>query len=270
MNLLIYRGEPIVSNYFIKIPKGELGPFSIDEIKRYALSCNTLIRTNGEHEWVAANRLVETTSLARDADKTSDRGIMHWGEFQKDGKTKNGYRQYSSILWDIPSDVSWEDSCALMPATVRGHKFSSPSRCKHDGLHMWGEFDVPDTAFSNPSSLGNFIGGNVQAEWMPDGRRMRLLRDFSYVDPHGIRWDAPADSIVDGASIPQSLWSIIGGPFEGVYRNASVIHDIACDLKVRPWTDVHWVFHEAMLASGVDPVMANIMFTGVWARGPRW
>ncbi|WP_340066461.1 DUF1353 domain-containing protein [Ascidiimonas aurantiaca] len=192
-----------------------------------------------------------------------------WGDFQKDGQSKPGYRQYSSILWDIPSGVSWEDTCAHMPATVRGHYFHKPSRCIHNGLNMWGEFDVPDSTFSSPVSFGTF-SGEVEAQWLPDGRRMQILRDFSFTDPHGIQWVTPAGWIVDGASIPQELWGIIGGPFSGKYRKASVIHDYACDRRNRPWTDVHWVFHEAMLASGVDLLKAQTMFAGVWARGPRW
>jgi Protein of unknown function (DUF1353) len=41
----------------------------------------------------------------------------------------------------------------------------------------------------------------------------------------------PAGAIVGGASIPQVFWSIIGGPFEDKYREASVIHDYYCEQK---------------------------------------
>src|SRR5712692_9140850 len=34
------------------------------------------------------------------------------------------------------------------------------------------------------------------------------------------------------ASIPRAFWSVIGGPLEGQYRNASVFHDVACDQKI--------------------------------------
>ena len=46
--------------------------------------------------------------------------------------------------------------------------------------------------------------GTVQTEWLDDGRKMRLLSDFSYVDPKQVRWKAPKDAVVDGASIPNS------------------------------------------------------------------
>jgi hypothetical protein len=116
---------------------------------------------------------------------------------------------------------------------------------------------------------GRFIG-KVQTEWLDDGRRMRLLSRFSYVDPDERQWHAPAKWIVDGASIPQAGWSIIGGPFEGRYRAASVIHDVACVQKERPWEAVHQAFYYAMLASGVEVTTAKLMFAAVYHGGPRW
>ncbi|MGB7623659.1 MAG: DUF1353 domain-containing protein [Terriglobia bacterium] len=116
---------------------------------------------------------------------------------------------------------------------------------------------------------GSFIG-KVVTEWLDDGRKMKLLEPFAYIDPVGSKWDAPKGWIVDGASIPQIAWSVIGGPFEGPYRNASVIHDVACDQKQRPWRDVHRAFYTAMLAAGVDPIKAKIMYGAVYQFGPRW
>ncbi len=64
---------------------------------------------------------------------------------------------------------------------------------------------------------------------------MTLLSELRYIDPDGVVWIAPAGSVVDGASIPRVLWSFMGGPFDGKYRNASVLHDVAYDQKTRPW-----------------------------------
>lgn len=118
-------------------------------------------------------------------------------------------------------------------------------------------------------SFGSFVG-KVVAEWLDDGRKMKLVQPFAYIDPNGSRWDAPKGWIVDGASIPQIAWSVIGGPFEGSYRNASVIHDVACDQKQRPWRDVHRAFYTAMLAAKVDPIKAKVMYGAVYQFGPRW
>lgn len=119
------------------------------------------------------------------------------------------------------------------------------------------------------SAYGKFVG-RIAAEWDSGGRKMKLLEDFQYIGPDKLTWNAPAGSVVDGASIPQIAWSIIGGPFEGKYRDASVIHDIACDERSRPWQSVHEAFYTAMLARGVDVVQAKIMYAAVYHLGPRW
>ena len=98
---------------------------------------------------------------------------------------------------------------------------------------------------------------------------MRLLSPLAYFDPTGVEWNAPSGWVVDGASIPQVAWSFIGGPFEGKYRNASVIHDVGCDQKNRPWEAVHEVFYSAMLTSGVETWRAKIMYAAVYHFGPR-
>ena len=116
---------------------------------------------------------------------------------------------------------------------------------------------------------GHFIG-DVVAKWSPDGRNMVLTQPFVYVDPEGVRWEAPLDSVIDGASIPQFAWSIIGGPFEGKYRAASVIHDVACVNRSRPWATVHRAFYTAMLASGAARAQAKVMYAAVYHFGPRW
>ena len=80
-----------------------------------------------------------------------------------------------------------------------------------------------------------FYNGEPVTKWNPDGRTMTLLTELRYTDPKGNVWVAPIGSVVDGASIPRYLWSVMGGPFEGRYRNASVLHDVAYGDKKRPW-----------------------------------
>jgi hypothetical protein len=119
------------------------------------------------------------------------------------------------------------------------------------------------------SEYGTFIG-TVKAEWLDDGRKMKLLEDFLYVDQFQNQWSAPKDWVVDGASIPEFAWPIIGGPFEGKYRKASVIHDVECDRKLRPWETVHEVFYYAMRAADVSNIKAKVMYAAVYFFGPRW
>ena len=129
---------------------------------------------------------------------------------------------------------------------------------------------ISSTGWAQHNSQFGSFSGRVVTEWLPDGRRMKLLEQFSYTAPTGEQWRAPVGSIVDGASIPPWAWSLIGGPFEGRYREASVIHDVACDEKKRSWQSVHRAFYTAMRANGVAEMKAKKMFAAVYHYGPRW
>ncbi|MCP3916817.1 MAG: DUF1353 domain-containing protein [bacterium] len=99
---------------------------------------------------------------------------------------------------------------------------------------------------------------------------MQLVEDFTYVQATGLRWHAPSGSIVDGASIPRLLWSWPGAPFTGKYRRASVVHDVACQTKVRPWQSVHRMFYEACRCGGVGLFKASAMYAALYCFGPKW
>ncbi|MGZ5545402.1 MAG: DUF1353 domain-containing protein, partial [Limisphaerales bacterium] len=98
-----------------------------------------------------------------------------------------------------------------------------------------------DQTIPGATKWGHYDGEPV-TKWNPDGRTMTLLTELRYTDPHGQVWVAPIGSVVDGASLPRYLWSIMGGPFEGKYRNASVLHDVAYDEHKRPWQDCDRMF----------------------------
>ena len=116
---------------------------------------------------------------------------------------------------------------------------------------------------------GRYVGTPV-TKWLEDNRRMELLEKFGYIDSAGREWDAPKGWIIDGASIPQGLWTIVGSPFTGAYRNASIIHDVACDRRDREWEAVHRMFYDAMLDGGVGETRALFMYGAVYHFGPRW
>jgi Protein of unknown function (DUF1353) len=115
-----------------------------------------------------------------------------------------------------------------------------------------------------------YFNGEPVTKWNPDGRTMTLLTELRYTDPKGNVWVAPIGSVVDGASIPRYLWSIMGGPFEGQYRNASVLHDVAYGQKKRPWQDCDRMFYYAMRCSGVSAVEAKTMFYALYRFGHHW
>jgi hypothetical protein len=125
------------------------------------------------------------------------------------------------------------------------------------------------TATTSGASFGS-CGDPVDVRLDPDGRRVHLLVDVSYVDPVGIHWLAPKGSTVDGASIPRPFWSVIGGPWEGKYRFASILHDVACDERKRSWDQSATMFYNAMRCSGVNDLKAKTMYYAVYEFGPHW
>jgi hypothetical protein len=140
-----------------------------------------------------------------------------------------------------------------------------------EGINAEGSPEVTNAEESPsvPPKWGYYDGDPV-TKWNPDGRTMTLLTELRYTDPHGVEWVAPIGSVVDGASIPRYLWSIMGGPFEGQYRNASVLHDVAYGQKKRPWQDCDRMFYYAMRCSGVNAVEAKTMFYALYKFGHHW
>ena len=116
---------------------------------------------------------------------------------------------------------------------------------------------------------GSFIGP-LDLRLDPNGRDATLLAPFGYLDAAGKKWSVPKGVTVNGASIPQVLWSIMGSPWTGQYREGSVIHDYYCDVRTEPWRTVHRTFYASMLANGVGPTQAKLMYAAVYRFGPRW
>lgn len=120
--------------------------------------------------------------------------------------------------------------------------------------------------------FGRFIGDLI-TKWLVetgDDRLMEVMNDFSYQDAAVKLWTTPAGWKVDGASIPRLLWTIVGSPFTGDYRRASVIHDRYCDVRTEPSDAVHLMFYNACRADGVSLFDANTLYYGILAGGPSW
>lgn len=119
------------------------------------------------------------------------------------------------------------------------------------------------------SNWGHY-NGPIETRWEDDGINMVLLSELRYTDPYGEVWVAPAGARVNGASIPQAFWSLIGGPFDGKYRNASVLHDVAYTDQARPFEDADRMFYNAMRCSGVGVVTAKTMYYALRRHGRHW
>jgi hypothetical protein len=129
-------------------------------------------------------------------------------------------------------------------------------------------------AFTDNPSAGEF-SATPKIEFIDTpgapNRDVRVLEDFAFTEADtGVVWEAPAGSIVNGASIPRVLWTLVGSPFTGDYVYASIVHDVACDTRTRPWRDTHFMFYQACLAGGTRPGRAKLMYLAVRNFGPRW
>jgi len=148
--------------------------------------------------------------------------------------------------------------CALVP------DFVQPILCRHEVIESLafkkGSFQGPlDVRFMSVKSSDGYAIEMVQ-----------LLKPFSYKDSKGHAWEVPEGFISDGASIPEPLWAVVGGPYSGPYRDAAVIHDYFCYTKNRRWQDTHDVFLEAALNRGTPKWKAEYMYAGILWKGPRW
>ena len=116
--------------------------------------------------------------------------------------------------------------------------------------------------------------GDVDTRWLVHGgadREMELLSEFAFIDSQGYRWAAHRGERVDGASIPDQVWStVVGTPFIGDYRRASVVHDVACERHEKTSREAHRMFYEAMLADGTEKARALLFYTAVRLFGPQW
>lgn len=137
------------------------------------------------------------------------------------------------------------------------------------GGWLWGSYASTSQTVSNDPNSGRFLG-LPETTWLEDGRDMKLLKDFVFIDSRGRSWVAEKNTVVNGASIPKILWSATGGPLTGKFRNASIVHDAECDRMTAPSTDVHRMFYDACRAGGVGEQEAKRLYWAVSNFGPTW
>lgn len=124
------------------------------------------------------------------------------------------------------------------------------------------------------ASYGTF-SGEPQAAWLTEpkaDRRMALLEAFTFTDAQGRVWDAPKGHRVDGASIPRALWTLVGSPYTGDYRRASILHDVNCDRHPQDGPERRAgdeMFYAACRAGGCGRLEAKLLFLGV-RLGSSW
>lgn len=121
--------------------------------------------------------------------------------------------------------------------------------------HPYGYFAYPETGEPLPDDTPAIV-----TQWHPNGRDMMVCRDVLFVDPYGGRWRVPMGSVVNGQSIPRFFWRVVGSPFVGKARDASVIHDtLSMRLRIS-----HHVFWWAMRARGNGRINSWLKWAAVY------
>lgn len=117
----------------------------------------------------------------------------------------------------------------------------------------------------------DFVG---QLQFSPEGCETtgacRLKYDFGYIDPNGIGWVTVAGDLTDGASIPEWAQPFIGKPYDQSFIKAAVIHDHYCDRHVRPESQTHRAFYDALVEASVPPAKAKLMYYAVVVGATHW
>lgn len=130
-----------------------------------------------------------------------------------------------------------------------------------------------------PAVEGPFTPANISLR--EQGNLKELLDEkLTFVDSNGVEWVAPQGTLTDGASVPRLALPITDGRWDEKFLKAAVVHDAYCQeenktrtpdqYRTKPWQSVHRMFYEACIAGGTDPLLAKIMFAGVWLAGPKW
>jgi hypothetical protein len=128
------------------------------------------------------------------------------------------------------------------------------------------------------TSVGSFSGSFAIK---PGAKKYELVEASSFTDPQGQRWDVPAGSGTDGASIPRVFWVYTGHPYETEFVKAAIVHDYYCEYHKKhssdpsapyrtKWEAVHEMFYYALRANGTPEPKAKLMYAMVYYFGPRW
>lgn len=114
--------------------------------------------------------------------------------------------------------------------------------------------------------------GRVVVEWLVDPfvPTMRLAEPFSYQQSKGKVWKVPQGHVIKGRGMPPLFRDLIGQPFYGGFRKASIVYDHATQEMTQPWDEAQRMFYEASMAEGINESEAKAMYMLLRAQGSRW
>ena len=121
----------------------------------------------------------------------------------------------------------------------------------------------------HPLGHGCFLGAAV-IDFEENGMAMRLRNHLMFRDAQGRLWSAPRGTVSRGGCLPPGVWNLLGPPFLGLHREASIIHEHYCQQRAGHPEEVHQMFYEACRASGVPDPLAKAALRELRSHGADW
>lgn len=122
-------------------------------------------------------------------------------------------------------------------------------------------------------AVGGRFEGDAELERLDDDPfvpRFRVISELRFEQASGEVWLTPADSIVDGRSVPLMFIQLAGNLFDRKFRKTAITYDYAVQSKYHSWKKVHRMFYDGTLTEGVQPLEAKVMYLLLSASGSRW
>jgi len=99
---------------------------------------------------------------------------------------------------------------------------------------------------------------------------MALSESFKYVYVDGKKnktITVPRGFLIDGASIPRTMWRLIGSPFLPMFQKAATVHDYLYTHHKVSRKKADQIFREILKDNTVSKVKAGVMYAAVRTGG---
>jgi len=115
------------------------------------------------------------------------------------------------------------------------------------------------------------ITGELNITPTSNKRKWKTTSEISYVTDSGQTILVPSGFVMDGASIPRSLWFAVGHPLMGNFARAAAIHDYLYTTHEVSKAEADQIFLDIMIIDKVKPWRRIAMYYAVkFFGGPAY
>ncbi|MFN0039055.1 MAG: DUF1353 domain-containing protein, partial [Burkholderiales bacterium] len=99
---------------------------------------------------------------------------------------------------------------------------------------------------------------------------MRSLEDFGFRQAQGKLWKVERGQVFNGGGVPPLIRDNIGPIYESELRKSIFVYESATKNMTEDWVEAQRMFYEAIMAEGISPNEAKVMYLLVAIQGSRW